>query len=503
MAFACDRFPFVTQIRHTVKRRVGQDEEMTSAIATPNPPERLPASGLLSGPVLAGRPWRSKQATEFQSEAAASFAGRSISELDAELHTLVAAQENFVDRECVTLYAGTNIPNPRAARLLGSNIGSRPNLGPPGDTYNRGMDSASRIEVLCDELLGSLFGAQFVETRVGSGSLANMYVYLATCKAGDQIMAFSDDAAGHVTHHQAGAAGWLGLTTHNIAFNNASMDVDVDAFADQVAQIRPKLIIVAGSMCLFPYNVRRVREIADTVGAIVLYDAAHMGGMIAGGRFQSPLAEGAHVMTGSTYKSFGGPPSGMILTNDASIAERLDAIAYPGFTANFDVAKTAALALAVEDMHTYGREYAEACIANAQALAHALSANGIPTFEVSGRTGHPDLRGQRPFTVSQHVAVEAQRFAGGNRAAYVLEGANILCSSIGLPHELVGSVDGDANGIRLGTQEVTRWGMMPSDMESIADFFARVLHGTTSPESMRADVMKFRSQFQSIHFVRS
>jgi hypothetical protein len=101
--------------------------------------------------------------------------------------------------------------------------------------------------------------------------------------------------------------------------------------------------------------VRGVRAVADEVGAHVLYDAAHMGGLIAGGRFQQPLQEGAHAITGSTYKSFGGPPSGMILTDDPVLAERLDAIAFPGLTANFDLARQAALALAALDLLEHER----------------------------------------------------------------------------------------------------------------------------------------------------
>ena len=421
--------------------------------------------------------------------------------LDDELHRLVAAQEQHVDRDCITLYAGTNVPNPRMARLLGSSIGSRPNLGAPGDTYNRGMDDGSRISVLCDSLIGALFGASFVETRVASGSLANLYAFVAVCRPGDAVLALSDGAAGHVTHHVDGAAGWYGLVTHNIAFDHDTMDVDLAMLAEQAKRLRPRLIIVAGSMCLFPYAVGGVRAVADTIGAKVMYDAAHMGGIIAGGRFQNPLAEGAHLVTGSTYKSFGGPPSGMILTNDADLAERLDRIAYPGFTANFDLAKTAALALAARDMHTYGRAYADATIANAQALAQALADEGVAVHDVPGRVGHIDLHGARPFTVSQHVALRAAAYGGGNRAALALERANLLCSSIGLPSETAGTVDGDANGVRLGTQELTRWGMGRADMADVARLMADVLLTRRPPERVRDDVVALRRRFQSVHFV--
>ncbi len=444
------------------------------------------------------RDWQSSTAQSFAVDVLDRLGSLDPSTLDDRLHALVESQERLVNERCLNLYAGTNVPNPRAARLLGSSIGSRPNLGSPGDTYNRGMNAGSEISLVTGALVGSLFGAAYVETRVPSGSIANQYVYLATCRPGDNVIAFSDAAAGHVTHHAAGAAGWLGLVTHDASWDDSRMDIDLDRFAEQVEQIRPRLVIVAGSMCLFPYAVASIRAIADRVGATVLYDAAHMGGMIAGGRFQDPLAEGAHVMTGSTYKSFGGPPSGMILTNDADLAERLDAIAYPGFTANFDLAKTAALGLAAIDLHTYGRAYADQCIANAQALAGALLHEGVDVFGVPGRADHPDLVGGPPFTVSHHVAIAAGEYGGGNAAAKVLEAANILCSSIGLP---LAPIAGDANGLRLGTQELTRWGLREPAMIHVARLFADALLVRRDAAAIAIDVAVMKAEFSTVQFV--
>jgi len=417
--------------------------------------------------------------------------GWDLDRLDDELHRLVVAQERHVEEDSIVLYAGTNTPNPRLARLLGSSIGSRPNLGSPGDTYNRGMDDGSRISVLANDLLCRLFRCRFAETRVPSGSIANLYAFLATTTPGDRVMAFSDAAAGHPTHHANGAAGLAGLEVHDVAFDVSRMDVDLAGLREQAGRLRPRLIIVAGSMCLFPYDVAGVREIADEVGAYVLYDAAHMGGMIAGGRFQQPLAEGAHLMTGSTYKSFGGPPSGMVLTDSPELAERLDAVAYPGLTANFDLARTAGLALAAMDLIEHGEAYADACLADAIALAAALAAAGVAVYDVPER-GH---------TASQHVAVAAAPHGGdGNELARRLEGANVLASSIGLP---LPEGPSGANALRFGTQELARWGMTPADMPAVAALVARVLVSGEDPASVRPDTVALRHQFRTRHFIRS
>jgi glycine hydroxymethyltransferase len=319
--------------------------------------------------------------------------------------------------------------------------------------------------------------------------LANLFVYMATTQPGDAIMVFGDAAAGHATHHASGAAGLYGLRIHEIPFDAHHMDIDLPRFQADARRIRPKLIIVAGSMCLFPYRLEPVRALADELGATVMYDAAHMGGLIAGGMFQQPLREGAHVMTGSTYKSFGGPASGMILTDDAGIAQRLDAIAFPGLTANFDLSRTAAMCLAVNDLLMHGPAYAKQIVANAVALAQALHQHGVRVFRVPGKG----------FTASQHIALEAWHYGGGNAASQRLAQANLLMSSIGLPGP---AVTGDANGIRLGTQEITRWGMTEREMSAIAALMARVLVHSEPPDVVQPDVRALRAAFQSLHFVR-
>ncbi len=434
--------------------------------------------------------WLPAEVAAFIDRHAARYDAMRLDDLDRELHRLVGAHERLVDHDCINLYAGTNIPNPRVSALLGSTLGSRPNLGHPGAKYNKGMVHAEQLEIMLSTLLKKLFNARFVEHRVGSGSLANLYAYMATCKPGDAIMAFSDAAAGHPTHHEIGAAGLYGLKVHDVPFDVARMDIDADGLRKAAKRIRPKLIIVAGSMCLFPYNLAAVRAVADEIGAYVLYDAAHMGGLIAGGQFQQPLVEGADLMTGSTYKSFGGPPSGMILTNSAELAERLNRIAFPGLTANFDLSRTAAMIVAVMDLLEFGPAYAAACIANAQSLAAAMDRHGLAVFKPSGR---------EPFTTSQHVALNAIPYGGGNAASARIEPANILFTSIGLP---LPEVSGDANGIRIGAQEITRWGFQPADMERIAELIARVLVKKEEATRVRPDVTALRHRFQDLHFIR-
>src|SRR5437588_467413 len=325
----------------------------------------------------AGKPWLPRDCAAVVNRIEQSLGqANGLAAFEARIMRLIDDHERHLDRESIGLNAGTNIMNPRAAALLSRSLGNRPSLGYPGDKYEMGMEHAEEIEVITERLVRQLFDAPYAEIRVGSGALANLYCFMATAEPGDRIMAFPSEMGGHVTHQAAGAAGLYGLEIHPVPCDGRRMTIDLDRLRSDAKRLQPRLITLAGSLCLYPYPVSEVRTIADEIGAWVLYDAAHMGGIIAGRRFQAPLAEGAHLMTMSTYKAFGGPPSGLVLTTEEELAERLDRIAYPGLTANFDLGKTAALAISALDLMEHGEAYAVRCIANAQALGAALAERG-------------------------------------------------------------------------------------------------------------------------------
>jgi glycine hydroxymethyltransferase len=291
---------------------------------------------------------------------------------------------------------------------------------------------------------------------------------------------------GHVTHHAAGVAGLYGLRIHSAPVAPDGYTVDVDGLAALARVVRPSLITLGGSLNLTPHPVAAVRAVADEVGAKLLFDAAHLCGMIAGRIWENPLGQGAHLMTMSTYKSLGGPAGGLIVTSDAGLAERLDHIAFPGMTANFDAAKSAALALTLLDWREHGPAYAAAMAASAAALAEALASEGVPVF-----------RAGNGFTASHQFAIAAAAYGGGQAASKHLRRANILACGIGLP---IAAVEGDLNGLRLGTPEIVRRGMTAADMPELARLVARALG--PEPEAVAAEVTAFRQRFQGLRFVR-
>ena len=402
------------------------------------------------------------------------------------LEPLARAIRRIHERDCFNLNPATNVMNPRAEALLAAGLGSRPSLGYPGDKYEMGLEAIEEIEVICAELCAEVFNAKFAEIRVPSGAIANLYGFMATCKPGDTTIAPPASVGGHVTHHQAGCAGLYGLKIETAPVDADGYTVDVDKLHDLARRTKPKLITIGASLNLFEHPVREVREIADEMGAKLLFDAAHQCGIIAGGAWKNPLDEGAHLMTMSTYKSLGGPAGGLIVTNDAALAEQLDAIAFPGMAANFDAAKSAALAMTMLDWRTHGRAYADQMIAVARAFAEALDALGVKVF--AGRKG---------FARSHQFAIEAAPFGGGQTAARKLRKAGFLTCGIGLP---IDEVAGDLNGLRIGTPEIVRFGVTPGDIPEIADLLVRALQ-SNDPESLAPQVARLRGRFQTLHYM--
>ncbi len=404
----------------------------------------------------------------------------------ARIEALAEENKDIHERSCFNLNPATNVMNPKAEALLASGIGSRPSLGYPGDKYEMGLEAIEEIEVIAAELAAEVFDAQFAEIRVPSGAISNLYAFMATCKPGDTIIAPPAMVGGHVTHHEAGCAGLYGLRILPAPVFEDGYTVDPDGLRALALRERPKLITLGASLNLFEHPVRAVRAIADEVGAKVLFDAAHQCGIIAGKAWADPLAEGAHLMTMSTYKSLGGPAGGLIVSNDAALAERLDQIAFPGMTANFDAAKSAALAVTLLDWKVHGWAYAAKMIAVSVALAAALKARGVPVFETSGGA-----------TRSHQFAVRAAAYGGGQAASKKLRKAGFLACGIGLP---IDPVEGDMNGLRIGTPELVRWGVDLDDVDGLADLIAEAL-GSNDPASIAPRTADLRMRFQDLHYV--
>ena len=432
---------------------------------------------------LERRKWVPEPSENLVQNLADKVSGSSSRELLERLTFLADLNKTIHEKDCFNLNPATNVMNPRAEAFLSCGIGSRPSLGYPGDKYEMGLEAIEEIEVLASSLVAEIFCSKFAEIRVPSGAMANLFSFMAVCKPGDTIIVPPASIGGHVTHHNPGCAGLFGLNIIEAPIDKDYYTVDIDQLRELALRERPKLITLGGSLNLFQHPVSAVSSIAKEVGATLLFDAAHQCGLIAGNAWENPLDLGADVVTMSTYKSLGGPPGGAIVTNNAEIAEKIDSIAFPGMTANFDAAKSAALAVTMLDWKEFGKQYVTEMVLMSKTLASSLEEYDIPIF--FGALGH---------TQSHQFAVLAEEFGGGQRASKLLRKSGFLACGIGLP---VKDLVGDMNGLRFGTPELVRWGMQAKHSNKLAGLVAKALKGYNVSEQ----VSEWRRTFNKIHFV--
>jgi glycine hydroxymethyltransferase len=349
------------------------------------------------------------------------------------------------------LYAGTNALSPAVVAAHNPQLATRP----PGVGY------IEEIAEIAAQAVAAAMRAPRAEIRPLSATIANLAVYAALTEPGDTIAALSENAGGHSSHHASGAAGVRGLRVVELPY--ADFDVDLTRLEPFLARERPRLIVVGGTLMLFPHRLGALVELAHAANARVLYDASHVAGLIAGDTFQDPLAEGADVMTFSTYKSFGGPPGGAIVASDPGIAEAITR-AVSGLTTNYDAGRLVPLTIAATELQRSGARYARACIANARRLGAALAARG---FRV--------VAAERGYTDSHHLAVlsPAENVARLAKAGIYASAATTTV-------------------LRLGTQELTGRGFDEAAMDEVADLMARVLLDGERPAALRKEVHSLR-----------
>jgi glycine hydroxymethyltransferase len=229
-------------------------------------------------------------------------------------------------------------------------------------------------------------------------------------------------------------------------------------------------------------------EIVAEWGGKIFFDGAHQLGLIAGGQFQDPLAEGAAVITGSAGKTFSGPQSGIIAWNDPQLTAGITHAIFPVLAATHQVNRVAALAVSTAEMIAYGQVYMAQIVRNAQALAAALAQRGIPI-----------LGAHKGYTTTHQVIADVRQFGGGLVVAQQLARANLITNKNLIPSDKPEDWD-RPGGLRIGTIEITRLGMHEAEMETIADFIARVLVDHVTPEAIVDEVIAFREPYQTLYY---
>lgn len=386
----------------------------------------------------------------------------------------------------VNLIASENVCSNTVRKLAGSDFAHRYAEGHPGERYYQGTEYIDKIESDLRNDFKTLFRCAHADVRPISGTNANEAVFSSFINPGDIVMVNSTPGGGHISHHLAGSVGKFTKNVIDFPLGDDGFHIDVEKTKDLIRICRPKMLIFGRSLFLFPEPVRELYDICQEYGIIIVYDAAHVLGLIAGGRFQDPIGEGAYIITGSTHKTFFGTQRGVILSNmGANEWQKVDKGAFPGSSSNHHLDTLVGLAVATQEIISFGREYSEQVVKNAKALGRAMKKEG---FDV--------LCEEYDFTESHQIAVNVARFGGGKMVANLLKENNIILNMNILPHEPLRNVT-NPDGIRIGVQEMTRFGMKEQEMEYIARLIKEcIIEG----KEVREEVIRFRSDYTEVKY---
>jgi glycine hydroxymethyltransferase len=334
-------------------------------------------------------------------------------------------------------------------------------------------------------LTATMFGGADADLRAPTGSLANAIALAALGDRDRPVLTGGPRELGHFSLH---AGGWGGLLADGVEFVSFQADgitVDGEALLRQVRAVEPAVIVVGSQAMLFPLDLGPVRKAADAVGAVVVYDAAHPLGLIAAGRFQQPLAEGADVITGSTQKSLPGPVGGVIVTRTAELGRRVyDAT--NRYMSNYQNNRVLAYGYTMVEMRAFGARYADATIANARFLAGEFARRGLePLFAERGYTE------SNQFLVPWGTHEETVAFA------QLCEQANIIVSVIALPGS---AADQASHGLRIGVQDLTRHGLTREQFRQVADAIAVVAGEPGRVAQVAADMAELAARTATVYY---
>ncbi len=382
-------------------------------------------------------------------------------------------------RSGLQLIASENLTSPAVLAALGSVLSNKYAEGYPGRRYYGGCAEVDKAETLGIERAKALFDADHANLQPHSGASANIAVYGAFVKPGETILAMSLPHGGHLTHGTKVSFSGKWFNAVHYGVSQDTEDIDYDQVRDLAREHKPKMIICGGSAIPRLINFAAFREIADEVGAILMVDAAHFIGLVAGKAIPSPVPY-ADVVTFTTHKVLRGPRGGMILAKQEHAAA-IDKAVFPMMQGGPLMHSVAAKAVALLEASTPAyQQYAKQVISNAQVLTESLAAEGM-----------------RPVTggTDTHLALLDLQGIGvtGAEAEERCDAAGIVLNKNAIPYDP--QPPSIASGIRVGTPAVTTQGMAEEQMKEIGSLIGRAVRGTESPEAIRVGVSALVERF--------
>lgn len=402
---------------------------------------------------------------------------------DPELWQAIHAEE-VRQQNNIELIASENLVSKAVMAAQGTLLTNKYAEGYPGKRYYGGTDCVDVVENLAIERAKELFGAKFANVQPHSGSQANAAAYMALIQPGDTVLGMDLAAGGHLTH--GASVSFSGKTYHFISYSvdPVTERIDYDKLADLAKEVKPKLIVAGASAYSRIIDFPRFREIADSVGAYLMVDMAHIAGLVASGHHPSPVPY-AHVTTTTTHKTLRGPRGGLILTNDEAIAKKINSAVFPGLQGGPLMHVIAGKAVALKEaLDPAFKEYGENVIKNAAAMADVF--NQHPNFRViSGGTDN------HVFLVDVTKVVE-----NGKLAQNILESVNITLNKNSIPFETLSPFK--TSGIRIGSPAITSRGMGEKESRAIAELIVKALENyqnETILEEVRREVKALTDAF--------
>ncbi|MCI4357302.1 MAG: serine hydroxymethyltransferase [Thermoplasmata archaeon] len=401
---------------------------------------------------------------------------------ELRLLQLVRAHDRWRGSSVFNLLPSENAVSPAARRFLASDLAGRYTLpmdsafdGETIDNSYAGTRFTDEIEALGNAAAARVFRAKHATVRPLSGHIAAMSALVPLLPHGSKILAISPDQGGYDGYAPGFLPALLGWTVRPLPADGPGFSVDAEAATAEIRRERPTAVVLGQSFFLFPYPLKEIAEAAHSVGALVFYDASHVLGLIAGGEFQDPLREGADVVYGSTHKSFPGPQGGLLYTDRTDLFQQLDpALVWRVFD-NAHWNRIAGLAQTLLELERVGAEYARTVVGNSQALGRALTDLGAPLVgEALGFSRSHQLLFDR-HELKRRYGV------GAGVLARRWERQRLLTDLVG----------------RLGTAEVARLGLTPSDMPRLADLLIRA---GPKREKVGSEVLAWRRQFTALRF---
>ena len=384
-----------------------------------------------------------------------------LAQADADVAAIIG-REFGRQQTHLELIASENIVSRAVLEAQGSVLTNKYAEGYPGRRYYGGCEFVDEVERLGIERATRLFGAGFANLQPHSGASANQAVFMALLQPGDAFMGMDLAAGGHLTH--GSPVNYSGKWFRPVPYTVRRQDqqIDYEALAETAAREKPKLIIAGGSAYAREIDFKRFREIADSVGALLMVDMAHFAGLVAGGAYPNPVPH-AHVVTTTTHKTLRGPRGGMILTNDEDIAKKINSAIFPGLQGGPLMHVIAAKAVALgEALQPSFKTYAQAMLANARALAETLQGAGMDIV-----TGGTDCH---------LILVDLQRKGVTGKALDESLGrANITANKNGVPFDPKPFTI--TSGVRLGSPACTTRGMGVAEFRQIGRLIGRVADG--------------------------